>query len=164
MTLHAHTSIVPCADGQGIPTVQCDFVPIGELENRDSDAIIGTEKICCLARSEHWATKIADRFMKEIVSLTTKTAFHKHNLAFYLSKLNKISHPNKKSYIDCQSLRGPPGHGSSVQNMVVVVIFHHLGYRLAIVSHIPDSCTILTRMLRAGRTDKRHTWVSPTTS
>lgn len=164
MTLHAHTSIVPCADGQGIPTVQCDFVPIAELENRDKDAIVGKEnKICCLERLEHWATKIADRFMKEIVSLTTKTAFHKCNLAFHLSKLNTISIQTQKSQIDCRSLRGPTGHGSSMQNMVEVVIFHHLGYRLAIVSHIPDSCTILTRMLRPGRTDKRHTWVSPTT-
>lgn len=49
-----------------------------------------------LASLEHWATKIADRFMKEIFILTTKTAFHKHNLAFHLSKLNQISHPNTK--------------------------------------------------------------------
>lgn len=41
MTLHAHSSIVPCDDGQGIPAVHCDFVPIAELENRDKDAIIG---------------------------------------------------------------------------------------------------------------------------
>lgn len=43
MTLHAHSSIVPCADGQGIPTVLCDFVPIAELENRDKDAVIGKQ-------------------------------------------------------------------------------------------------------------------------
>lgn len=41
MTLHAHSSIVPCDDNQTIPTVHCDFVPIAELENRDKDAIIG---------------------------------------------------------------------------------------------------------------------------
>lgn len=41
MTLHAHSSIVPCDDNQSIPTVHCDFVPIAELENRDKDAIIG---------------------------------------------------------------------------------------------------------------------------
>lgn len=41
MTLHAHSSIVPCDDGHGIPSVNCDFVKIAELENRDKDAIIG---------------------------------------------------------------------------------------------------------------------------
>lgn len=41
VTLHAHSSIVPCDDGEGIPAVHCDFVPIAELENRDKDAIIG---------------------------------------------------------------------------------------------------------------------------
>lgn len=41
MTLNSYSSVVPCDDSQGIPTVQCDFVPIAELENRDKDAIIG---------------------------------------------------------------------------------------------------------------------------
>lgn len=41
MTLHAHSSIVPCDDGHGIPTMSCDFVKIADLENRDKDAIIG---------------------------------------------------------------------------------------------------------------------------
>lgn len=45
MTLHAHTSIVPCDDdGEGIPAVHCDFVPIAGLENRDKDAIIGKQR------------------------------------------------------------------------------------------------------------------------
>lgn len=44
MTLHSHSSIVPCDDGQGIPAVHCDFVPIAELENRDKDAIIGKRR------------------------------------------------------------------------------------------------------------------------
>ncbi|GLD46505.1 replication protein A 70 kDa DNA-binding subunit isoform X1 [Lates japonicus] len=44
MTLHAHSSIVPCDDGQDIPTVHCDFVPIAELENRDKDTIIGKRR------------------------------------------------------------------------------------------------------------------------
>lgn len=47
MTLHAHSSIVPCDDGQGIPAVHCDFVPIAELENRDKDAIIGKRSKFC---------------------------------------------------------------------------------------------------------------------
>lgn len=41
MTLHAHSSIVPCDDSRGIPTMSCDFVKIADLENRDKDAIIG---------------------------------------------------------------------------------------------------------------------------
>lgn len=44
MTLHAHSSIVPCEDTHDIPSMQCDFVPIGDLENRDKDAIIGKWK------------------------------------------------------------------------------------------------------------------------
>ncbi|KAF3705738.1 Replication protein A 70 kDa DNA-binding subunit [Channa argus] len=46
MTLHAHSSIVPCNDSEGIPTVHCDFVPIAELENRDKDAIIDVIGVC----------------------------------------------------------------------------------------------------------------------
>lgn len=41
MTLHAHSSIVPCDDSHDIPTMSCDFVKIADLENRDKDAIIG---------------------------------------------------------------------------------------------------------------------------
>lgn len=41
ITLHAHSSIIPCDDIESIPTVHCDFVPIEELENRDKNAIIG---------------------------------------------------------------------------------------------------------------------------
>lgn len=44
MTLHTHSSIVPCNDSTVIPAVHCDFVPIAELENRDKDAIIGKKK------------------------------------------------------------------------------------------------------------------------
>lgn len=49
MTLHAHSSIVPCADIQDIPAVQCDFVPIAELEHRDKDAIIGKKNKILMA-------------------------------------------------------------------------------------------------------------------
>lgn len=44
MTLHAHSSIVPCEDNQSIPTMNCNFVQIEELENRDKDAIIGKSR------------------------------------------------------------------------------------------------------------------------
>ncbi|XP_073336029.1 replication protein A 70 kDa DNA-binding subunit-like [Pagrus major] len=60
MTLHAHSSIVPCDDGQGIPAVHCDFVPIAQLENRDKDAIIDVIGVC----------KSAD----DVSRITTKTS------------------------------------------------------------------------------------------
>lgn len=49
MTLHAHSSIAPCADSHSIPAVQCDFVPIADLENRDKDAIIGKQNKILIA-------------------------------------------------------------------------------------------------------------------
>ncbi|XP_042354869.1 replication protein A 70 kDa DNA-binding subunit-like [Plectropomus leopardus] len=46
MTLHAQSSIIPCDDTEGVPTVLCDFVPISELENRDKDAIVDVIGVC----------------------------------------------------------------------------------------------------------------------
>ncbi|KAM4545165.1 replication protein A 70 kDa DNA-binding subunit-like isoform 1-T1 [Odontesthes bonariensis] len=60
MTLNAYSSIVPCDDSRGVPTVQCDFVPIGELENRDKDDIIDVIGVC----------KSAD----DVSRITTKTS------------------------------------------------------------------------------------------
>ncbi|XP_071381373.1 replication protein A 70 kDa DNA-binding subunit-like isoform X2 [Centroberyx affinis] len=60
MTLHANSSIVPCGDSQGVPTMQCDFVPIAELENRDKDAIIDVIGVCKSA--------------EEVSRITTKTS------------------------------------------------------------------------------------------
>lgn len=44
MTLHAHSTIVPCDNSDGIPTLHYDFVPIAELQNIDKDAIIGKRR------------------------------------------------------------------------------------------------------------------------
>lgn len=46
MTLHANTSIVLCDDGQDVPMVCCDFVPIAELENMDKDSIVDVIGVC----------------------------------------------------------------------------------------------------------------------
>uniref|UniRef100_A0A3B3BXY5 Replication protein A subunit n=1 Tax=Oryzias melastigma TaxID=30732 RepID=A0A3B3BXY5_ORYME len=46
MTLHTHSSIVPCDDTHSIPAMNCNFVPIEELENRDKDSIIDVIGIC----------------------------------------------------------------------------------------------------------------------
>ncbi|KAK1883320.1 Replication protein A 70 kDa DNA-binding subunit, partial [Dissostichus eleginoides] len=60
MTLHAYSSIVPCDDSQGVPAVNCDFVPIAELENRDTDTIVDVIGVC----------KSAD----DVSRITTKTS------------------------------------------------------------------------------------------
>lgn len=43
MTLNGESTVIPCEDSSDVPMVQCDFVSIGDLENRDKDAIIGKE-------------------------------------------------------------------------------------------------------------------------
>uniref|UniRef100_A0A3P8ZLN0 Replication protein A subunit n=1 Tax=Esox lucius TaxID=8010 RepID=A0A3P8ZLN0_ESOLU len=60
MTLHSETSILPCTDDQGLPMVQCDFVPISQLEHRDKDAIIDVIGVC--------------RSVEDVSRLTTKTS------------------------------------------------------------------------------------------
>lgn len=44
MTLNGESTIIPCEDGCDVPMMQYDFVSIGDLENRDKDAIVGKEK------------------------------------------------------------------------------------------------------------------------
>ncbi|XP_070839802.1 replication protein A 70 kDa DNA-binding subunit-like isoform X2 [Chaetodon trifascialis] len=63
MTLHAHSSIVPCDDSQGIPAVHCDFVPIAELENRDKDAIIDVIGVC---KSAEDVSRITTKTSREV--------------------------------------------------------------------------------------------------
>ncbi|XP_041864568.1 replication protein A 70 kDa DNA-binding subunit-like isoform X2 [Melanotaenia boesemani] len=63
MTLNAHSSIVPCDDCQGIPTVHCDFVPIGELENWDKDAIIDVIGVC---KSAEDVSRITTKSSREV--------------------------------------------------------------------------------------------------
>ncbi|XP_072248336.1 replication protein A 70 kDa DNA-binding subunit [Leuresthes tenuis] len=46
MTLNGESSIIPCEDSCDVPVVQCDFVSIGDLENRDKDAIIDVIGVC----------------------------------------------------------------------------------------------------------------------
>ncbi|KAM9729624.1 replication protein A 70 kDa DNA-binding subunit-like [Menidia menidia] len=63
MTLNAHSSIVPCDDSQGIPAMQCDFVPIGQLENRDKDAIIDVIGVC---KSAEDVSRITTKTSREV--------------------------------------------------------------------------------------------------
>ncbi|XP_053187878.1 replication protein A 70 kDa DNA-binding subunit-like [Scomber japonicus] len=61
MTLHAHSSIVPCDDSQDVPTMNCDFVPIAEMENIDKDAIIDVIGVCKSAEDVSRITTKASR-------------------------------------------------------------------------------------------------------
>lgn len=67
MTLHTHSSIVPCNDSEGVPAVHCDFVPIAELENRDKDAIIGKRSGSSLEKQQ-----IVHVFLNISVEITHK--------------------------------------------------------------------------------------------
>uniref|UniRef100_A0A3B5A3W3 Replication protein A subunit n=1 Tax=Stegastes partitus TaxID=144197 RepID=A0A3B5A3W3_9TELE len=74
MTLHAHSSIVPCKDSQGVPTLNCDFVPIAELENRDKDAIIDVIGVCKSAEDvSRITTKSSREVSKRALSLMDTT-------------------------------------------------------------------------------------------
>lgn len=44
MTLNGESTVIPCEDSCDVPTVQCDFVPIADLEDREKDAIVGKER------------------------------------------------------------------------------------------------------------------------
>ncbi|KAM9853645.1 replication protein A 70 kDa DNA-binding subunit isoform 2-T2 [Aulostomus maculatus] len=59
MTLNGETSIIPCEDSCDVPMVQCDFVSIGDLENRDKDAIVDVIGVC--------------KTVDEVTRLTTKS-------------------------------------------------------------------------------------------
>ncbi|XP_037533784.1 replication protein A 70 kDa DNA-binding subunit [Nematolebias whitei] len=59
MTLNGESTIIPCEDSCDVPVVQCDFVSIGDLENRDKDAIVDVIGVC--------------KSVDEVTRLTTKT-------------------------------------------------------------------------------------------
>uniref|UniRef100_A0AAV2JAP0 Replication protein A subunit n=1 Tax=Knipowitschia caucasica TaxID=637954 RepID=A0AAV2JAP0_KNICA len=46
MTLHAHSTIVPCDDSDDVPDLRCDFVPISELEQRENDTVLDVIGVC----------------------------------------------------------------------------------------------------------------------
>ncbi|KAM9333211.1 replication protein A 70 kDa DNA-binding subunit-like isoform 2-T2 [Pholidichthys leucotaenia] len=74
LTLHSHSSIVPCDDGQSIPSVRCDFVSIAELENRDKDAIVDVIGVCKSAEDvSRITTKTSREVSKRALSLIDRT-------------------------------------------------------------------------------------------
>eukprot|EP00064_Thunnus_orientalis_P000326 superscaffoldBa00000016_g326 len=59
MTLNGESTVIPCEDSCDVPMVQCDFVSISELENRDKDAIVDVIGVC--------------KTVDEVTRLTTKS-------------------------------------------------------------------------------------------
>ncbi|XP_069767270.1 LOW QUALITY PROTEIN: replication protein A 70 kDa DNA-binding subunit [Narcine bancroftii] len=46
MTFNSETSVIPCNDGNDLPTVQFEFVPISQLESKSKDTILDVIGIC----------------------------------------------------------------------------------------------------------------------
>ncbi|KAM3875120.1 replication protein A 70 kDa DNA-binding subunit [Diretmus argenteus] len=59
MTLNGDSTIIPCDDGGDVPTVQCDFISIGDLESREKDSIVDVIGVC--------------KSVDDVTRLTTKT-------------------------------------------------------------------------------------------
>lgn len=59
MTLSGESTIIPCEDSSDVPMVQCDFIPIGDLEMREKDAVVDVIGVC--------------KNVEEVTRLTTKT-------------------------------------------------------------------------------------------
>lgn len=43
MTLNGESTVIPCEDSCDVPMVQCDFVAISDLENKEKDSIVGKD-------------------------------------------------------------------------------------------------------------------------
>ncbi|KAK5868813.1 hypothetical protein PBY51_009790 [Eleginops maclovinus] len=67
MTLNGESSIIPCEDASDVPMVQCDFVSIGELENREKDAIVDVIGVC---KSVDDVTRLTTKANKEVSKRT----------------------------------------------------------------------------------------------
>ncbi|XP_068600765.1 replication protein A 70 kDa DNA-binding subunit-like [Brachionichthys hirsutus] len=63
ITLLSDSSIVPCDDGAGVPHVQCNFVPIAELEERDAGTIVDVIGVC---KSAEDVSRVVTKTSKEI--------------------------------------------------------------------------------------------------
>lgn len=59
MTLNGESTIIPCDDSGDVPMVQCDFIPIGDLEMKEKDSVVDVIGVC--------------KKVEEVTRLTTKT-------------------------------------------------------------------------------------------
>ncbi|XP_073421784.1 replication protein A 70 kDa DNA-binding subunit isoform X2 [Dendrobates tinctorius] len=46
MTFNSETTVIPCDDSSDVPTVQFQFVPISELENKNKDTLLDVIGVC----------------------------------------------------------------------------------------------------------------------
>ncbi|KAF7666787.1 hypothetical protein LDENG_00091630 [Lucifuga dentata] len=67
MTLNGESTIIPCEDSSDVPMGQCDFVSIGELENRDKDTILDVIGVC---KSVDEVTRITTKTNREVTKRT----------------------------------------------------------------------------------------------
>ncbi|KAM6932268.1 replication protein A 70 kDa DNA-binding subunit isoform 2-T2 [Lycodopsis pacificus] len=67
MTLNGESSIIPCEDDCDVPVIQCDFVPIGDLESREKDAVVDVIGVC---RSVDEVTRFTTKSNKEMSKRT----------------------------------------------------------------------------------------------
>uniref|UniRef100_H3DFJ8 Replication protein A subunit n=1 Tax=Tetraodon nigroviridis TaxID=99883 RepID=H3DFJ8_TETNG len=67
MTLNGESTIIPCEDSCDVPLVQCDFVSISDLENKEKDAIVDVIGVC---KSVDEATRLTTRSNREVSKRT----------------------------------------------------------------------------------------------
>ncbi|XP_034404337.1 replication protein A 70 kDa DNA-binding subunit [Cyclopterus lumpus] len=67
MTLSGESTIIPCEDSSDVPVMQCDFVSIGDLENREKDSIIDVIGVC---KSVDEVTRLTTKSNKEVSKRT----------------------------------------------------------------------------------------------
>uniref|UniRef100_UPI00398F46B0 replication protein A 70 kDa DNA-binding subunit n=1 Tax=Pristiophorus japonicus TaxID=55135 RepID=UPI00398F46B0 len=65
MTFNNETSVIPCDDGDDLPTVQFEFVPIDQLESKNKDTMLDVIGVC---KSFEEVTKITVRSNNREVS------------------------------------------------------------------------------------------------
>uniref|UniRef100_A0A8C2XHF8 Replication protein A subunit n=1 Tax=Cyclopterus lumpus TaxID=8103 RepID=A0A8C2XHF8_CYCLU len=61
------STIIPCEDSSDVPVMQCDFVSIGDLENREKDSIIDVIGVC---KSVDEVTRLTTKSNKEVSKRT----------------------------------------------------------------------------------------------
>ncbi|XP_029303122.1 replication protein A 70 kDa DNA-binding subunit [Cottoperca gobio] len=67
MTLNGDSTIIPCEDSSDVPMVQCDFVSIADLENREKDAIVDVIGVC---KSVDEVTRLTTKANREVSKRT----------------------------------------------------------------------------------------------
>ncbi|XP_077397199.1 replication protein A 70 kDa DNA-binding subunit isoform X2 [Festucalex cinctus] len=67
ITLNGETSIIPCEDNCDVPVLQCDFVSIGDLENKEKDSVVDVIGVC---KSVDEVTRITTKTNREVSKRT----------------------------------------------------------------------------------------------